>query len=110
MTGDSDAMDVGGRKIVTWLTPYADLWEAHVGAVAMGRLAKALAPARLLLGDTVCVSAFRAYVLSTADKKNPEWFARECRHWATKADDGEPLVNETGTLTDRGRRVYEGRT
>ena len=105
-----DTITVGGRTIVTWLTPYADLWETHVGAIAMGRLAKALAPARTLLGDDVCLSAFRAYVTAKADKKAPEWFARECRVWAAKADIAqEPLVSETGTLTDQGRRVYEGR-
>ena len=110
MAGTSDAITAGGRTIVTWLTPYADLWETHVGAIAMGRLAKALAPARTLLGDEVCLSAFRAYVTATADKKAPEWFARDCRTWATKAAVmTEPLVSETGTLTDMGRRVYEGR-
>ena len=111
MAGTSDAITAGGRTIVTWLTPYADLWETHVGAIAMGRLAKALAPARTLLGDDTCLSAFRAYVVAKADKKNPEWFARECRSWAARADiPREPLISETGTLTDAGRRVYEGRT
>lgn len=110
MAGTSDTIEAGGRTIVTWLTPYADLWEAHVGAIAMGRLAKAIAPARTLLGDDTCLSAFRVYVTAKADKKHPEWFARECRAWAAKAAvPVEPLVTETGTLTDAGRRAYEGR-
>ena len=110
MAGTSDTITAGGRTIVTWLTPYADLWETHVGAIAMGRLAKALAPARTLLGDDDCLAAFRAYVVARTEKKNPEWFARECRAWLAKAAvPVEPLVSETGTLTDAGRRAYEGR-
>ena len=110
MAGTFDTITAGGRTIVTWLTPYAALWETHVGAIAMGRLAKAFAPARTLLGDATCLSAFTAYVTAHADKKAPEWFARECRQWAAKAEAStEPLVSATGTLTDRGRKVYEGR-
>lgn len=56
--GDSETIAVGGRTIVTWLTPYWDLWQTHVGTVSGGRLAKALTPPRKLLGDAACLSAF----------------------------------------------------
>lgn len=106
--GDSDAITAGGRTIVTWLTPYWDLWQSHVGAIAGGRLAKAITPPRKLLGDEACLSAFRAYCLANADKKSPEWFAKDCRHWQAVAS-AEPVVSVTGTLTHYGKRVYEGR-
>ena len=110
MTGDSDTLEAGGRKIVTWLSPYWDLWQMHVGTISGGRLAKAITPARQLLGEARCLSAFEAYCLARADKKAPEWFARDCRYWDAKAEASRvPLVTPTGTLTDAGRRVYEGR-
>jgi len=105
----SDTIEAGGKTIVTWLTPYIDTWEAHVGALAYGRLAKALTPARKLLGDDDCVAAFRAYCQSHETRKDPAWFAKDCKRWADKAQQhAEPLVSPTGTLTEYGRKVYEG--
>lgn len=97
-----------GKPIVTWLTPYWDLWTAHVGAIAGGRLAKAITPARELLGEEACVRALRRYVLAPGIK-NPEWFTRECRRWADAPDpDDGPCVTEEGTLTPAGKRAYGG--
>lgn len=102
-------VEAGGRVIVTWLTPYLDAWERDVGAIAPGRLAKGIAPARELLGDEACMAAFFAYCAAKADKKDPAWFAKDCRRWLEKAQaHEEPLVSETGVLTAYGRKVYEG--
>lgn len=94
-----------GKALVTWLTPYWDLWTAHVGAIAGGRLSKAIAPARELLGDEACVAALARYVAAPG-LKNPEWFTRECRKWADVAD--EACVTDEGTLTAAGKRAYGG--
>lgn len=107
--GDSDRIEAGGRVIVTWLTPYVETWEANVGAVAYGRLAKALAPARKLLGDKRCLAAFLAYCQSRTERKAPEWFAKDCVQWSRVADATEPVVSPHGTLTAYGKRLYAGR-
>lgn len=53
--------------------------------------------------------AFRAFCAS-APKLRPEWFGPNCRIWLKKGQEAsEPLVSDTGTLTDWGKRVYEGR-
>jgi len=97
---------------VTWLTPYYDAYTQHVGAIAFGRLAKALAPARDLLGDEACQRAFAFYCEQQDGRsKSPEWFAKECRMWlqrATRESEAvsEPVVNEYGMLTEAGRKVY----
>lgn len=93
----------------TWLTPYLDMWNEMQGVIAEGRLAKAVAASRTLLGQKDCVTAFRAFAAS-APKLRPEWFGPNCRVWLKKGREAsEPLVNDTGTLTDWGKRVYEGR-
>jgi len=91
----------------TWLTPYLDAWEQAQGAIAPGRLAKAVKPAHDLLGDGG-PSAFALFAAS-GDKLRPEWFAPNCRAWATKvAATMVPLVNTYGTLTDAGKQAYGG--
>ena len=105
----SDTIEAGGKGMVTWLTPYWDAWQEHVGAISGGRLAKALAPARQLLGDERCIAAFRAYCEDQEQRvESPEWFAKQCRTWDKRAEEAAPLVNEWGTLTAHGRKVYGG--
>jgi len=93
----------------TWLTPYLGIWGEYQGIVTEGRLAKAVSASRALLGQEDCVVAFRAFCAS-APRLRPEWFGPNCRIWLKKGREAEePLVNETGTLTDWGKRVYEGK-
>jgi len=106
--GDSETIAVGGRTIVTWLTPYVEAWEAHVGAMAYTRMAKALAPARKLLGDERCQAAFLVYCQSRETRKDPAYFAKDCVRWSLIADTTEPVVGRYGTLTEYGKRLYAG--
>lgn len=106
---DPETIEAGGRSIVTWLTPYVETWEAHVGAMAYTRLAKSIAPARKLLGDEDCLAAFRAYCQSHETRKDPAWFAKDCKRWLSEAHRLGPVVSEYGTLTEYGKRLYAGR-
>ena len=103
------AVVVGDRILVTWLTPYWDLWEQQCGAIAPGRLAKALAAPHAMLGPDDCVAAFHAYVCEPSARKAPEYFAKECRLWLSRAIEAlEPVVSPTGALTAYGRKIYGG--
>jgi hypothetical protein len=106
--GDSETIAVGGRTIVTWLTPYVEAWEAHVGAMGYTRLAASLAPARKLLGDARCQAAFLSYCQSRETRKDPAYFAKDCVRWAKVAEAQEPVVGPHGTLTEYGKRLYAG--
>lgn len=104
----SDDITVGQRSIITWLTPYVEVWEAHVGTMGYTRMAKSLAPARKLLGDERCQAAFLAYCQSREKRKDPAYFAKDCVRWSKVADATEPVVGMYGTLTEYGKRLYAG--
>ena len=92
----------------SWLGPYLTIWGQYQGAVAGGRLAKALRPSHDLLGGDACALAFEQFAASKPGLR-PEWFGPNCRVWLQRAHAARvPLVSPTGTLTDAGRRVYEG--
>lgn len=89
------------NNTATWLTPFADAWQAKCGNPPYARLAKILAPLRQSLGEPEAVARWSRYLTATEPRYcSPERFV------ATHAAYAGP---ETCDMTDDYGRMVKHR-
>lgn len=92
------------------LGPFLGVWERRVGLIAPGRAAKALSPAVKAYGGERVLKALENYLDNPHIKvRRLEYFVQDIVRYLPSSEPPQPLVDETGELTEAGVRAYYGR-
>jgi hypothetical protein len=87
----------------SWVAEGVALWSDRVGRMTHGRLGKALAPLVERHGWPPVLAGLTEYLEDAKPPHKVEWFADQAERWIALAK--QPLVDEHGELTERGRRA-----
>lgn len=90
-----------------WVAEGVATWQRRVGRMTYGRFGNALAPLVERHGWPDVAAGMGEYLDEAKPPHKVEWFADEAERWIAEVK--QPLVDEFGELTDRGRRVMSKR-
>jgi hypothetical protein len=93
------------REAVPWVAEAARVWGELSGAVAPGRIGRALKPLVDGHGWPTVEAALRRYLARPGAHRTPETLALNWRYWHTMQD-SPAVVDETGELTPYGEQVW----
>jgi hypothetical protein len=95
------------KNTVTWLTPFADAWQARCGNPPHGRLAKSLAPLVKQLGEPETVARWSRYLAGNEPKYcSPERFS--ATHAAYAGPEIQEMTDGMGRMVPHRRHPDSG--